>query len=254
MQIQILLQTLVVPFFISVIAFRYLDERHALAGMVVAWLVSYFWILGKVPFVPQTAEELLWIFMGVAVLSRYFLQKNTFQYSLMGMFLAAIAAISWPVLSYEITVQFVLEMLLFVAAGSVVVVFKCRSDRPALLVVMGFTVLSLISALSGSLLIGQLAGSVSGVSAIYVLPEIRRYFRQKQMQDKTFSVLMLLYLLILYIARVFAEVELYVVIALMTAGLFGLFARKNTLLILTALMYIVSVAIMYSLGSDSSYY
>ncbi len=254
MQIQLLLQTIIVPFLISAAAFKILNRNYSVLGILAAWLVSYFWILERIPLVPEVAEDLLWLYISFAILAGYFLQQKLFKYGLLSAYIVCIIFISWPVLRYEIDIQFIAEMLVFVVAAYIVISVKGNNNRPAFTAAMGFSVVAVITALSGSLLIGQLAGSVAAAIGFFALLEIKSGLKDKQMQDKYFTGFTLLYFLILYIARVFAEVDLYVVAALLAAGLLSLFARKNLFLILSICMYAVAVIIMLSQGSASSYY
>lgn len=254
MQFQLLLQSIIVPLLISGLAYRILHRPYTILGITAGWLVSYFWVQGKLPLPPEQGEDSLWIFTGFAIVLVWFFSRKIQQGSLLLAFAICLLFISWPVLEYEINISFILEMLAFLIAAGVVVYAKYQNNRPAFMCAGGFTLLALITALSGSLLIGQLSASVAAAIGFFAIMEIRSGLRSQQMQDKFFRVYMLLYLLILYLARIFAEVDLYVVAILLAAGLSGLFARRNSALIISLVLYAAAVALMLYQDAGSSYY
>jgi hypothetical protein len=254
MQIQILMQTLLLPFFVSAVGYKLLPARFVISGILLAWLASYSWMQGQFPLVPEGPVEQLWIFISLAVIGGFFIEKKSYVIFLIALYCAGLLLFSWPILAYEIKLAFVLELAGFVIAGVALVYFKTDNTRPALTSVLNFTCLGFVVAITGSLLIGQISISLAAAMGIYGIFELKNKLKIAEIKHDSLRMFGLMFLLLLFIARVYAEIDLYVTMLLVVASMVGFYSSKYATFILAAVIYLAAIVFIFINASASSYY
>jgi len=258
MQIKILiimlLQTLIMPFIIGAIGARFYKKSSALFIILIAWVIAFFWINGQVLLYPKTPVEQLWVFLSVAVLITYFVKDKFYKTAMSLLYIVGLLIASWPVVQYELTFVFTLESGLFLAAGLFVIFVKSKNNRAAFTLSMACVLLGGVSALTSSLLMGQVIISLAAASGIYALLEIKHKFKVRQVPEKYLTVFSLMFFMLLYVVRVYVELNIEVTLSIMLAYIVSVFSFKNQSLVIAIIIYLLSLVIIVMDDSGSSYY
>jgi len=205
MQIQLLLQTIILPLLLSFAVYKTAPQnaRWQTAGLFFAWLPACFWILNLPALPPAEAVDWLWL-AGLVFVAIQYLPAHYQKAGQLAVFILALLLISWPVLQYELSAGLIAELLLMLLAAAVLVIARPSPPAPALILSMSATALALCTALAGSLLVAQLAGALAAATGAFAIAELIKRLSSSRLQTSTLLPLALLYLLLLAIARLYA--------------------------------------------------
>ncbi|VAX10815.1 hypothetical protein MNBD_GAMMA25-2464 [hydrothermal vent metagenome] len=220
MQIELLIQTLIMPLLLSYVVYRAAPHNTPWqgSGIFLAWLVACFWIL-KLPALPP-AEAVDWLWLaGLSFVLMQYLPRVYRKATVLFIFVSSLLLISWPLLQYELTAGLVIELLFIIMAVAVFVISNSSTPSPGLIVSMSATALAVCTALSGSLLIAQLAAALAAATGMFALAELGQRLQSSQLSAVILLPLVLLYFLLLAIARFYAEMPVGSALLLLLAPL-----------------------------------
>lgn len=227
-------------------------------GLPLTWLPSYLWIVGWPPFIPAQATDWLWPLLVASIIINFILQSRLIlliaaQTTLLALVLIAIA---WPVMQYQFDMLLVLEIILFVATAFIIVsiAIKKQPAAPALSLAISSGGMGLVIALGGSLLIGQLAGAMASTLGAFALIEVIRRCQQPSVNFINIIPPLQLYLTLLVIARIFAELPLGPTLLLLCTPLIGLLPAKRFAPVLSIITVISAMSWLLLTADSSSYY
>lgn len=257
--LQMILPSAVLPLCLSTVLW-WLNRRHAIAlwGLPAIWLPSYVWLSGWPSIIPGQASDWLWLLAVIsALITSLIRSRNAMIVVLQTLLLALVLlAIAWPVLQYQFELMLLVELIAVMAAGYLL--FHAASSgqaaNPAMSMAISSGGMALVIALGGSLLIGQLAGALASVLAAFALYEIINKFQQSATSPSSLIPVMQLYLAILVIARIFAEIPLGPSALLLAAPLAGLLPAARYAFALGAVCVIASLSWLLLTAADSSGY
>ncbi|VAX13783.1 hypothetical protein MNBD_GAMMA24-1545 [hydrothermal vent metagenome] len=258
MQIELLLQTIILPLLLSLAVYK-IAHQHTTwltTGLFFAWLPAYLWIL--LPNWPPTeAVDWLWL-AGVAFLSIQLIPNNTIKIPYLktgqlAIFTLALLLISLPLLQYALTSDLIIELLLVLLAASILVIIPSSSPAPAFILSMNATALAVCTALSGTLLVAQLAGALAAAPGIFAINELIKRLASSRLQASALLPLALLYLLLLTITRLYADLPTGPALLLLLAPL-SLRLKNRSVIGLSLLTVVIATAWLLMLQDSNSYY
>jgi len=257
--VQLIVPSLLLPLLLSAVLFG-LSRRYPslLWGLVLIWLPSYFWLVGWPKLIPEEANDWLWLLvifsMGLTIAFMKLKRISALmQTGLLGLVLIVLA---WPVLRYQLALGIVEELTAALFAG--VIIFSGtvanRAATPALTLSISSGGLALVTALGGSLLIGQLAGALASVVIVFAVFELYRCLTAQSIPLIALTPVIQLYLALLVIARVYAEIPFLSAVLLLAAPMFGLLLRGRFTIIGTSVSVAAALAWLLFTADSSSYY
>jgi hypothetical protein len=261
-QLELLLSGLILPLGLSLLWFA-VSRRFAwwAWSLPLAWLPPYAWIIGgALPWFPQEASHWLWLLVLASLalsLATVWVNRSAGLWIAQAVLLAvAVVVLAWPVLKYEWSVGLGLELLLLVVVGSGLLFSAslARAATPALSLALSGGALALVTALGGSVLVGQLAGAMAAVLGVFALFGLWRGAQGDELSMPQLLPMLLLYLALLLIARLYAGIPLPSAVLLLLAPLPGwLFAGRLPALASAALGGTALVWLLIT-ADASSYY
>jgi len=226
MRLLVVFQTLALPLALSFVLLCLTprsDWQNTL-GLLLIWLPSYAWIIGLPSVPPLEAVDWLWL-LGLMmtmtpIINRPFRRQMVQTFVL----LMGLVALTWPVLRYQLTVVLSIELIITGAAGGVLLhrLNRAPPASPALTMATSAGGLAVASALAGSLLIGQLAAALAAVTGGFALYELIKRSRETRFSMQQTALTWVIYLGLLTIARVYAELPLGPAVLLGASPLTGL--------------------------------
>ncbi len=254
MQIQLLLQTIVLPLLLSFAVYKTVSKNThwQAAGLFLAWLPACFWILNIPALPPSEAVDWLWL-AGLAFVAIQHLPTQYRNATQLAVFILTLLVISWPVLQYELSPSLIAELLLMLLTAAILVIASPSSPTPALVLGMSATALAVCTALAGSLLVAQLAGALAAAPGIFAITELGKRLTSSRLQTSTLLPLSLLYLLLLAIARLYAEMPAGPALLLLLAPL-SLRLKSRSAIGLTLLAIVAAAVWLFLLQDSNSYY
>jgi len=257
--IQMILPAAVLPALLSGFAL-WLNQKKGVAPWVIAliWLPSCIWLVGMPALIPEEASHWFVPLVIISVLIAALLKLQVKQQVLLQIILLALilVAVAWPVLSYQFSWLLLAELLVVILTAAVLYLFSAKNHQtaPALTMAISSGGMSLVIALGGSLLIGQLAGALASVLIAFVLFELVNRLNKSAVTMIELIPVMQLYFVILVIARVFAELELVPSILLLLAPLAGVIIRKRYAFVSSAISVVIAVVWLLMTADSSGYY
>jgi len=258
MQIQLLLQSLILPLLLSLVVYRTTSQkpRWQATGGFFAWLLAYFWILNLPNLPPAEAIDWLWL-AGISFIAIQFLPSRHQPVSQLLLFLLSLLLISWPLLQYALSPVLIIELLLILLTAAMLLMSKQSSPAPALIISMSATALAISTALVGSLLIAQLLTALAAAIGVFSLLELKQQWTQPRSVSrlKTSNIMpqALLYLLLLAIARFYADLPVGVALLFLFAAL-SLRLNKRIAIGLCLLSISAATTWIFVLQGRNSYY
>lgn len=256
---QLILPSFLLPLLLSAVLFglsrRYPSLRW---GLVLIWLPSCFWLVGWPKPIPEEANDWLWLLaifsMGLTVSFRKRERLSALmQTGLLGLVLIVLA---WPVLRYQLGLDIAVELTAVLFAGAIIFFGTAanRAATPALTLSISSGGLALVTALGGSLLIGQLVGALASVLIVFAVFELYRWLTAQSISLIALTPVIQLYLALLVIARVYAEIPLLSAALLLAAPMMGLLLRGRFTIIGTGVCVAAALAWLLFTADSSSYY
>lgn len=258
MYLELILPGLVIPFGLSVFLFS-MARRYPMLlwGLPLIWLPSYIWMIGW-PVLPQEANEWLWLLVVLSTGINFGLKQRPQQAALAQISLLGLAliAITWPVLIHQPGLVLALE-LLAVLCAAVIFFFNASfslAATPSLALAISSAGLALVTALGGSVLVGQLAGALASILGAYALYEVYRRFAEQSTGVIQLAPVVQVYFALLLIARVYAEIPLFSALMLLIAPLIGLMRGSRYAALGSAVMVAIAFTWLLTTADSSSYY
>ena len=224
--LELILPSLVLPFILSLIWLS-LSRRYPVFRWLlpIIWLPSCFWLVGWPKAIPQEANEWLWWLLILSMgLQALWLTRPRLtawmQTSLLGL---ALILLAWPVLRYQPSLSLVLELIV-VLLTAVTLFFRAESNHttmPVVALTISSAGLAFITVLGGSVLVGQLAGALASVLGAFALYECYRRWTKQGATPMQLVPVIQIYLALLLIARIYAEIPLGSASLLLLAPLTG---------------------------------
>jgi len=220
----IALQTIALPFGLSgLLLWSTLHKDvYKVNGSVLIWLIAYAWIIQWPDLPPAEAVDWLWLLLTGSMTARYIAHRKMRRFYRTAVFLTAIIAIAWPVLYYQPSIALVSELIIVTLAGFVLFgrIEQMQAVTPAFTLAIQATGLAIASALSGSLLVGQLSAALAAVIGGYAILEILYRLHKTLFSSQQILVFLPLYLSLLTIARLYAELPPATTILLLAGPIF----------------------------------
>lgn len=257
--LQMILPAALLPALLSGLAL-WLNQKNGVAPWVIAliWLPSCVWLVGMPALIPEEASHWLLPLVIFSVLIAALLKSQVKQQVLLQiiLLLLILVAVAWPVLNYQFSWMLLVELLAVILVTSLLYFFSAKNQQtmPALTMAISSGGMGLVIALGGSLLIGQLAGALASVLFAFVLLELINRLNKSVVTMMELLPLMQLYLVILVIARVFAEIELLPSVMLLLAPLAAVVINKRYAFVASAVCIGVAVLWLLMTADSSGYY
>lgn len=259
MTLQLILPSLLLPMTLSFFLFV-VSQRFKILPWILplVWLPSCFWLTGlPEQFPPQEANHWLWLLVVVSLLVNISLMmhRTLSSYVQVGLLVLGIIILAWPVLDTQANFSLIIELLaLLIVAG---LVLRCidfnHPKSPALTLSISSGGLGLVSALGGSVLVGQLSGALASSIGVFALYEIYKRLLTPAVTTMQLSPMILLYFSLLLIARVYAEIPLVSATLLLVAPT-PLIMRHKYGFIASLLCVAMSLTWLLMTTDSSSYY
>jgi len=223
-------QSVALPFGLSVLLlWRALHQDvYKVIGSVLIWLIAYAWIIRWPDLPPGEAIDWLWLLLVTSILARFIAHCQIRQFYRTAVFLTVVIAVAWPILYYQPSIALVSELIILTLAGYILFnrIEQIQTAAPALALAIQATGLAIASALSGSLLVGQLSAALAAVIGGYAILEISGRLHKSLFSTQQSLVFLPLYLSLLAIARLYAELPPAITILLLAGPLFGVLAWR----------------------------
>jgi len=258
MYLGLIIPSLILPFGLSVLLF-FMTRRYRMLlwSLPLIWLPSCIWIVGW-PALPQAANDWLWLLVILSTVMNIGLKQRPRQAAMaqIGLLGLALIAMSWPVLIHQPGLGIVLELLaLFCAA--VIFFFSAgfnRAAAPSLALAISAAGLALVTALGGSVLVGQLAGALAAILGAFALYEVYRRFTEQSASVIQLTPVVKVYFALLLIARVYAEIPEFSALMLLIAPLTGLMWGSRYAVLASAAFVATAFTWLLTTADSSSYY
>ncbi|HEB86696.1 MAG TPA: hypothetical protein ENI68_06755 [Gammaproteobacteria bacterium] len=211
MQMQLLLQTIILPLLLSFAVYKTAPQKTVwlTAGLFFAWLPACLWILQLPAWPPTEAVDWLWLagllFVTLQLIPANIIKTPYLKAGQLGAFILVLLLISLPLLQYALSAELLAELLLVLLIASILIILPSSSPAPAFIISMNATALTVCIALSGTLLVAQLAGALAAAPGIFALAELTKRLASSRLQASALLPLALLYLLLLTIGRLYAD-------------------------------------------------
>lgn len=254
--LSILIPTLLLPGLLS-IALYWPSRRYPAAawGIALIWLPSLIWLTGWPVLYPAEANNWLWLLAPLSILIgiRYQSRPATHGLGQSLLLIVILFAITWPVLADTLQTQLLLELLTVLISSRLLVraIAQPHTASPALATAISAAGAGISIALAGSLLIGQLVIALATVLSAFVIAELLR--QPLSVPLAKLIPLQQLYLSLLVIARVYAELPLGPSALLLGAILGGTLIRHR-LAPVFSLLCVSSALLWLQLATDSTAY
>lgn len=221
MSLLLITQTLLLPLTLSFVLF-YKKENQTLfstLSFLLIWLLSYFWIMGLSVLTPIEALDWLWL-SSITILVvnqiKYFLWK---QILTVFFFITSLIIYSWPIIQYKLEISILFEIFLFTLIVMVIIFHpnlnsERTSNKPAIIICIGSSSLAISVGLSGSIIIAQLVAVLSATLAGFVFIEICKNNNESQFNSTKIILSLNIYLALLFIGSVYAELPLAIIVLL----------------------------------------
>ncbi len=254
--LQMVLPVLLLPVVLS-FSVIWLRKRFPIAvlSLIFIWLPSYILLNGWPEFPSPEANNWIWVIALASMLPTIWMNKPGIQTLVQSVILATgLAAIIWP-LTHILDYATGFELLLVLLTG--IAIFSTQlnqSKMPAMVLAISAVGLGLVTSLGGSLLIGQLSISLAASITAFALYELLA--KKTGFENKPLYLVPVLqiYLLLLVMGRIYADVATGPVLLLLASIATGLLVRGRAAVPASAT--IVIAALVWSLLSSdaSSYY
>ncbi|VAW81427.1 hypothetical protein MNBD_GAMMA14-1907 [hydrothermal vent metagenome] len=216
----IIIQSVALPFSLSILLLWLVQGKdiYKLAGSVMIWLAMYAWIIQWPELPPGEAVDWLWLLLVAMAATGYMAHRRTRHFLRTTLFLTVVIAIAWPVLRYQPSIIMISELVVIVTIGGFLfnLAEKTRPVTPALNLAIQASGLAIACALSGSLLVGQLSAALAAVTGGYAIPEMLYWKKETRFSTQQILVFLPLYLALLLIARIYAELPITTTLLLLT--------------------------------------
>jgi len=253
----IVIQSIALPFGLSGLLLWLGPYRdgYKVIGNAAIWLIAYAWIIGLPNVPPEEALDWLWLLLAASYMAGCIAQHRAQWLSRTLIFLTALIVIAWPVLRYQLSGTLVGELVVIVVTGGVLFnrLPRIQPATPALALVINTAGLAIASTLSGSLLVGQLAIALAALTGGYAIVEMFNRLHTTRFSTQQMLVLLPVYLGLLTIARLYAELPLTSAALLLVSPVIGVLIRwRHTWAI--SLSISASAAGLVLLNSDNTAY
>ena len=231
-------------------------DGYRVAGNALAWLLAYGWITGFPAIPPKEAVDWLWLLLVASYAVCHITQHHARWLPLTLILAGTLTAVVWPVLYYQPSAAVAGELVILVIAGS----FLFRRAEQAVSVAPAFTLsinaggLAIASALGGSLLVGQLLTALAAVIGVYALAEIASRLHRTPFSTQQVLVFLPLYLALLGIARVYAELPLASAALLLASPVIGIRVRWRHSWLISLILSAGAVGPLLLNGDNTAYY
>ncbi len=223
-------------------------------ALILVWLPLYVWINGVPEFPSRDATNWLWLAALLAAAAVMLVrQRSLLATAHSTVLLAGLLTIAWPVI-HLISVAFTLTLGAALLVGGLIYYLPNeRATLPITATAVNTAGIGLVSALGGSLLVGQLAIALAVVLGAFTLAEIFSRKTRLNFPSEFLAPFVTIDLLLLVIGRVYADLPIGPVVLLLISPLVGLLLRwrysvvVSTSLVLGALLWLL-------VGSGSSNY
>ncbi len=258
----IVIQSIVLPFGLSGLLLwpGSHKDMNRVIGNALIWLAAYAWIIQWPAFPPREAVDWLWLLLVASVVAGYITHRRARWLFRTTIFLTAIVAIAWPVLHYQPSVALAGELVIMVVTGSVLF---CRAEHispsapvPALALALAIqaTGLAIASALSGSLLVGQLSAALAAVTGACAILEILGRPHKTPFRIQQRLAFLPLYLGLLTIARLYAELPPATTALLFASAVFSVFTPWRHGWAISLLLNAGAIGLMILNSDNTAYY
>jgi len=259
MQLGLVLSTLIIPLALSFLVQRLAQKKQSITilGFFITWLISYLWIAGIPSFFPKEAIE--WsVYLGATFIIASFIITSLKQQALLfsALYILGVTLIVWPVITHSPELQLFAELIFFTLIG-IIVAFRMEDTStasPALSIGISNGGLAIVAGLGGSLLIGQLAGALASALGAFAIYELFKKLEHTQLNYNTRLLSTLLSLLLLVVARIYAELPLVSITLLALALALGLTTKWRYASGLSLVMVTASITYLLLTTDESSYY
>ncbi len=231
MPILIVTQSLLLPLVFSAIILYFSSSKRRTQAFLVlfSWASIYFWTKGALNLIPGEALDWIWVLIAVNAIFILSAPQQLLPLLCSLLFGVFLFIFSWPILSYqnELTVWFELVFFETVVA---IVFYKIKSKPyglPAIHFATSALALAIVSILSGSLLIGQLALSLVALTGIFSFYEIIQTPTKHSLYKSTQLMLLSLYFSLVIIGRLYVEIPMGSTVLLVLAPLSSLLSNIN---------------------------
>ncbi|GMQ88707.1 MAG: hypothetical protein BMS9Abin09_0140 [Gammaproteobacteria bacterium] len=254
----LLIQSIVLPFGLSglLLWLGPRRDRYKVIGNAAIWLIAYAWIIGLPNLPPEEALDWLWLLLAASYTAGYVVQHRAQWLSRTSILLATLVVIAWPVLRYQLSGTLVGELVVIVVAGGVLFnrLPQIQPATPALTLVINTAGLAVASALSGSLLVGQLATALAAITGGYATAEIISRLHTTRFSAQQMLVLLPVYLGLLAIARLYAELPLTAAALLLVSPLAGISIRWKHAWVFSLSISAGAVGLVLLNSDNTAYY
>ncbi len=254
----IVIQSIALPFGLSGLLSAWSMHRDAykVIGNALVWLIAYAWIIRWPEFPPGEAIDWPGPLLVASVAAGCITYRTARWLFRSVIFLIAIMAIAWPVLHYQPSLTLVSELVFIIITG--VVLFRRMEHRlavtPAFILAIQATGLAVASALSGSLLVGQLAAALTAVTGTYAFPEILDRLHKTPFSIQHRLAFLPLYLALLTIARLYAELPLVVTVLLLSGPILSVLVSWRHNWMIHLLLNAGAIGLVILNSDNTAYY
>jgi len=254
----IITQSVVLPFGLSGLLLWLGSHKdgHNVIGSALIWLIAYAWIIGMPNVPPEEAVDWLWLLLVASYAIAYIPQRRARWLSRTLVFPTVLIAIAWPILRYQPSSALVGELVTIVVAGGILFnrMQQIRPVAPALALAINTAGLAIASALSGSLLVGQLAGALAAVTGGYAIVEMLNRLHKTRFSVQQMLVLLPVYLGLLVIARLYAELPLTSTALLLVSPISSTLTQWRYNWVISLLLSAGAVGLVLLNSSNTAYY
>jgi len=264
--LQIILPSVIMPVALSVMVWRLIHHYPTMQwSLPVIWLPSYIWINGIPPSAFGEAKDWLWLLLGLSILLNVFFKPRFVILMLLQtlLLILLLIIIAWPVLQYQFSKMLIIEISTVSTAAAVIFYFigkintpTSRSLRsPILSLAISSGGLALVVTLTGSLLIGQLAGVIASILfSMFILIALTAKSSNLAINSNNLIPIIQLYFTILVIARIYVELPLGITFLLLLAPLLGLIPKLRYSYVYSAIAVALAISWLMLMADSSSYY
>jgi len=254
----IILQSIAFPFGLSGLLLWRAGHRdvYKVIGNVLIWLIAYAWIIQWPELPPGEAVDWLWLLLVAGIAARYIAHRQMRLFYRTAVFASVITAIAWPVLHYQPSIALVSELVILIFAGHVLFsrIEQIQAVAPALTLTIQATGLAIACALSGSLLVGQLSAALAAVIGGYAILEIFGRLRKTLFSAQQSLVFLPLYLSLLAIARLYAELPSVTTILLLAGPVFCVLVPWRHSWVISLLFNACAIGLVLMNSDNTAYY
>ncbi|NOY65990.1 MAG: hypothetical protein GXP13_01095 [Gammaproteobacteria bacterium] len=252
MQFLLVFQSLILPVALSYL-FLLLDVQSArwrAASLVLIWLVVYLWVRGWPSLPPAETLDWIWISILLLWLSTFIRPLVWWRAANVFVVIVSVLVYAWAVVIDQFTVSLGVE-LMFAGLIGVIIFYRTQQQElqnPALIMCFSAAGMAIVVVLEGSLLLGQLSAALSASMGIFALNELIARKKRPRLNFLQLNLMLAIYIALLVIGRVYAEIPLFPSALLAVSPLFiGLIGwRYNWLVSALLIVFAVSVTLLQS--------